>query len=149
MNFRSLPRPSSPPDSLGILRSLFSSFSRELQSLDAVTRHVQRLSSCLVFAYEIAVPNSQLEKNSRIIYKLQTDFLFYLYLLFSLNVVNELSRSHGCVRRIPKKTELLILELYLSRSFLPLHSNRELVSVLTPKRRCSSHTFRYGYLVTT
>ena len=31
--FRSLPRPSSPPDSLGILRSLFSSFSRESLSL--------------------------------------------------------------------------------------------------------------------
>ena len=62
VNFRSLPRPSSPPDSLGIPRSPFSSFSRELQSLDAVARHVQRLSSCLVFAYEIAVPNSQLEK---------------------------------------------------------------------------------------
>ena len=28
VNFRSFPRPSSPPDSLGILRSLFSSFSR-------------------------------------------------------------------------------------------------------------------------
>ena len=33
VHFRSLPRPSSPPDSLGILRSLFSSFSRESQSL--------------------------------------------------------------------------------------------------------------------
>ena len=33
VNFRSFPRPSSPPDSLGILRSLFSSFSRESQSL--------------------------------------------------------------------------------------------------------------------
>ena len=99
-------------------------------------------------AYEIAVPISQPEKTLEFQnYKLI--FFIYLYLLFSLNVVNELSRSHGCVRRIPKKTELLILELYLSRSFLPLHSNRELVSDLTPKRRCSSHTFRYGYLVTT
>ena len=34
--FRSLPRPSSPPDSLGILRSLFSSFSRESLSLLAL-----------------------------------------------------------------------------------------------------------------
>ena len=34
-NFRSFPRPSSPPDSLGILRSLFSSFSRESQSLSS------------------------------------------------------------------------------------------------------------------
>ena len=33
VNFRSFPRPSSPPDSLGILRSLFSSFSRESLSL--------------------------------------------------------------------------------------------------------------------
>ena len=33
VHFRSLPRPSSPPDSLGILRSLFSSFSRESLSL--------------------------------------------------------------------------------------------------------------------
>ena len=35
VNFRSFPRPSSPPDSLGILRSLFSSFSRESQSLSS------------------------------------------------------------------------------------------------------------------
>ena len=62
VNFRSLPRPSSPPDSLGIPRSPFSSFSRELQSLNTVAHRIQRLSSCLVFAYEIAVPNSQLEK---------------------------------------------------------------------------------------
>ena len=92
MNFRSLPHPSSPPDSLGIPRSPFSSFSRELQSLDAVTHHVQRLSSCLVFAYEIAVPNSQLEKTLELYTNYKLIFFIYLYLLFSLNVVNELVR---------------------------------------------------------
>ena len=46
-----------------------------------------------------------------------------------------------------KKTELLILQSVSLRHLIQL--NRELVSNLTPKRRCSSHTFRYGYLVTT
>ncbi len=87
MNFRSLPRPSSPPDSLGIPRSPFSSFSRELQSLDAVTRHVQRLSSCLVFAYEIAVPNSQLEKTLELYtnYKL---IFFSIFTSYSLSMLS-------------------------------------------------------------
>lgn len=87
MNFRSLPRPSSPPDSLGIPRSPFSSFSRELQSLDAVARHVQRLSSCLVFAYEIAVPNSQLEKTLELYtnYKL---IFFSIFTSYSLSMLS-------------------------------------------------------------
>ena len=41
-----------------------------------------------------------------------------------------------------KKTPLL----YKARA---LQSTAKLVSSQTPKRRCSSHTFRYGYLVTT
>ena len=86
--FRSFPRPSSPPDSLGILRSLLSSFSRESRSL--LRRGLPlRSDSIRLVAYEIAVPNSQLEKTLEF-YKLQTDSIFYLYLLFSLNVVNEL-----------------------------------------------------------
>ena len=149
VNFRSLPRPSSPPDSLGIPRSPFSSFSRELQSLDAVARHVQRLSSCLVFAYEIAVPNSQLEKTL----ELSTNYKLIFFSIFTSYSLSMLSMNcHALTAACAvflKKTELLILELVPSRSFLPLHSNRELVSDLTPKRRCSSHTFRYGYLVTT
>ena len=60
--FRSLPRPSSPPDSLGILRSLFSSFSRESRSLPREASATRRDSILVSFAYEIAVPNSQLEK---------------------------------------------------------------------------------------
>ena len=59
-HFRSFPRPSSPPDSLGILRSLLSSFSRESLSYSAALLAPQRLDSLV--AYEIAVPNSQLEK---------------------------------------------------------------------------------------
>ena len=43
VNFRSFPRPSSPPDSLGILRSLFSSFSRESLSLYRFHRWKRRL----------------------------------------------------------------------------------------------------------
>ena len=61
VHFRSLPRPSSPPDSLGILRSLLSSFSRESSSVMTGYPPVRDSDSCLV-AYEIAVPNSQLEK---------------------------------------------------------------------------------------
>ena len=141
MNFRSLPRPSSPPDSLGIPRSPFSSFSRELQSLDAVTRHVQRLSSCLVFAYEIAVPNSQLEKNSRIIYKLQTDFLFYLYLLFSLNVVNELGRLNVFLKLFSivvsqtdcKDTHFFITSKFFPTFFIIFFIKNILYTIFTPK----------------
>ena len=87
--FRSLPRPSSPPDSLGIPRSPFSSFSRELQSLDAVTRHVQRLSSCLVFAYEIAVPNSQLEKTL----ELSTNYKLIFFSIFTSYSLSMLSMN--------------------------------------------------------
>ena len=49
-------------------------------------------------AYEIAVPISQPEKTLEFQnYKLI--FFIYLYLLFSLNVVNELSCSSGRMRR--------------------------------------------------
>ena len=66
VHFRSLPRPSSPPDSLGILRSLLSSFSRVNQIRFVAVTHRQCDSIRLVAYVEIAVPNSQLEKNSRI-----------------------------------------------------------------------------------
>ena len=75
VNFRSFPRPSSPPDSLGILRSLFSSFSRENQSAFLIVTHRQCDSIRLVAYVEIAVPNSQLEKTLEFL-KLQTDFLY-------------------------------------------------------------------------
>ena len=75
VNFRSFPRPSSPPDSLGILRSLFSSFSRVNQSAFLTVTHRQCDSIRLVAYVEIAVPNSQLEKTLEFL-KLQTDFLY-------------------------------------------------------------------------
>ena len=108
VNFRSLPRPSSPPDSLGIPRSPFSSFSRELQSLDVVAHHVQRLSSCLVFAYEIAVPNSQLEKTLELYtnYKLIFFSIFTSYSLSMLSM-NCHALPAACAVLL-KKTELLI-----------------------------------------
>ena len=53
-------------------------------------------------AYEIAVPISQPEKTLEFQnYKLI--FFIYLYLLFSLNVVNELSCCSGRMRRNLKK----------------------------------------------
>ena len=53
-------------------------------------------------AYEIAVPISQPEKTLEFQnYKLI--FFIYLYLLFSLNVVNELLRTLGSALRKPKK----------------------------------------------
>ena len=53
-------------------------------------------------AYEIAVPISQPEKTLEFQnYKLI--FFIYLYLLFSLNVVNELVRTPGSALRKPKK----------------------------------------------
>ena len=148
VNFRSLPRPSSPPDSLGIPRSPFSSFSRELQSLNTVAHRIQRLSSCLVFAYEIAVPNSQLEKTL----ELSTNYKLIFFSIFTSYSLSMLSMNCHALPAACAVFQKRLNYSYLnhtSRSFLPLHSNRELVSDLTPKRRCSSHTFRYGYLVTT
>ena len=43
-----------------------------------------------------------------------------------------------------KKTEIHTLKTYLTSYF-----TEKPVSKRAPKRRCSSHTFRYGYLVTT
>ena len=110
VNFRSLPRPSSPPDSLGIPRSPFSSFSRELQSLNTVAHRIQRLSSCLVFAYEIAVPNSQLEKTLELFtnYKLIFFSIFTSYSLSMLSM-NCHALTAACAVFL-KKTELLIHE---------------------------------------
>ena len=51
VNFRSFPRPSSPPDSLGILRSLLSSFSRESRSLSRSASAVRSDSILVSFAY--------------------------------------------------------------------------------------------------
>ena len=59
--FRSLPRPSSPPDSLGILRSLFSSFSRESLSLyrQSSDRRRLRFVSFLPMKLQSLIRNSK------------------------------------------------------------------------------------------
>ena len=83
--FRSFPRPSSPPDSLGILRSLLSSFSRESFASRGTIPHPASDSIRLV-AYEIAVPNSQHSKKLSNFYKLQTDFS--IFTSFSLSMLS-------------------------------------------------------------
>ena len=61
VHFRSLPRPSSPPDSLGILRSLFSSFSRESLSLyrQSSDRRRLRFVSFLPMKLQSLIRNSK------------------------------------------------------------------------------------------
>ncbi len=102
--FRSLPRPSSPPDSLGILRSLFVPFSeyriktlRRFPPPQHDFRHSERSEesqyreshiSMFALAYEIVV-------HIRLVFEktllLQTIFYLCFYLLiFSLSIVNEL-----------------------------------------------------------
>ena len=136
--FRSLPRPSSPPDSLGIHRSLLSSFlmlraphfprPRGQWTIGAACESFL-ICSCL----EIAVPII-LSSKKLLTLKIYTDSLsVFLYLLiFSLSIVNDL---------IIKRLKVLAPYLYL------FHGRRAFGHA--PKRRCSSHTFRYGYLVTT
>ena len=72
----------------------------------------------------------------------------FFYLVISLSIVNDLKMCiHSCNSLYKIKTDCKYKEV---RKDLPCGTNRELrVSRLTPKRRCSSHTFRYGYLVTT
>ena len=79
-------------------------------SQTAVTHHCRRLSSCLVFAYEIAVPNSQLEKTLELStnYKLIFFSIFTSYSLSMLSM-NCHALSAACAVLL-KKTELLILE---------------------------------------
>ena len=71
-------------ESLGILRSLLFSFSYFICESISLSTVLSR------FAYEIAVPLSQLEKTR--ILKLQTLISFnFFYLVISLSIVNELS----------------------------------------------------------
>ena len=94
---------------------------------------------------EIAVPNLfRHDSSSRLLdYRLS----FLLYLVIFPSIVNELAGFRpGC--RYSAKTESSLS----SRSPYVLQRNVTLsteTAVRTPKRRCSSHTFRYGYLVTT
>ena len=131
MNFRSLPRPSSPPDSLGIPRSPFSSFSRELQSLNMVTRHIQRLSSCLVFAYEIAVPNSQLEKTLELFtnYKL---IFFSIFTSYSLSMLS--MNCHALT------AACAVFQKRLNYSYLNSYLEKFPSLALQPRARVGSHS---------
>ena len=86
--FRSLPRPSSPPDSLGILRSLFVPFSNESRfTCLPAFRLTARPSIFFALAYEIAVPNFN-EKTHLLLQTISFYLCFYL-LIFSLSIVNE------------------------------------------------------------
>ena len=129
--------------SQGILRSLLFSFSYFIQV--NTLRHL-RLNS-YSFAFEIAVPYYATRKNSNLVIQTIISFNFF-YLVISLSIVNDLKMCiHSCYSLYKIKTDCKYKEV---RKDLPCGTNRELrVSRLTPKRRCSSHTFRYGYLVTT
>ena len=99
--FRSLPRPSSPPDSLGILRSLLSSFSLcafnvipgltgNLKMPDGLGHDgentVNHIFLCLLLPIEIVVRKFRIK-----IYRLNI-LSFALPLIYSLKLVKELPR---------------------------------------------------------
>ncbi len=131
VNFRSLPRPSSPPDSLGIPRSPFSSFSRELQSLNTVAHRIQRLSSCLVFAYEIAVPNSQLEKTL----ELSTNYKLIFFSIFTSYSLSMLSMN---CHALP--AACAVFQKRLNYSYLNFYLEKFPSLALQPRARVGSHS---------
>ena len=66
--------------------------------------------------------------------------------LFFLYLVRQCAKQRG--RR--KANHLLTLTLTLDvLAFLEILDNIECLLLVSPERRCSSRTFRYGYLVTT
>ena len=66
--------------------------------------------------------------------------------LFFLYLVRQCAKKRG--RR--KANQLLTLTLMLDvLAFLEILDNIECLLLVSPERRCSSRTFRYGYLVTT
>ena len=90
---------------------------------------------------EIAVHNSTTDSLSFSCYRL-INFFFFTYLVIFLKLVNELTHFSECIPYMSKRP------FYCTR-LRALQSTAKLVSFTAPKRRCSSHTFRYGYLVTT
>ena len=66
--------------------------------------------------------------------------------LFFLYLVRQCAKKRG--RR--EANHLLTLTLMLDvLAFLEILDNIECLLLVSPERRCSSRTFRYGYLVTT
>ena len=99
VHFRSLPRPSSPPDSLGILRSLLSSFSRESRSLSRSASAVRSDSILVSFAYmklQSLIRNSKKLSN----FKLQTDSIFSIFTSYSLSMLSMNFRALPGVRPV-------------------------------------------------
>ena len=99
--FRSLPRPSSPPDSLGILRSLFFPFVNcvsRLKSLASLrisnTTHCrffvnhESLDSFLLLPIEIVVHNLLYENSVFKVYRLTLSFALPLDYFFSVLSMN-------------------------------------------------------------
>ena len=71
--------------------------------------------------------------------------VLYLFSLFPLLSMN----SHGAAARLDPSPPLRRRGRYLSWKTQALRPDSDPLGLQAPKRRCSSHTFRYGYLVTT
>ena len=142
--FRSLPRPSSLLEAkASSVRS--SSLSRTYKWINFATFLVS--SFFTRFAYEIAVLFAT-RKNSNLLIRLN---LFFFFTSLSLSVLSmifgSLFAAEWCCyfqKRLPESTRPRSFNL-----FVPWLNREPCVNNLAPKRRCSSHTFRYGYLVTT
>ena len=97
--------------------------------------HLSSFTRCL----EIAVHNFRINS-----FSLVTDF----------NLISSNFTSLSFLKLVNELALFGALTVYVKKTFhctrlSALQLTTKLVSKLAPKRRCSSHTFRYGYLVTT
>ena len=97
------------------------------------------------FAYFEIVVRLSLRKNS---YSLQTNLISIFSFFKPLNLSQYFQRTAAASQLRPLYNTKDIMESTRRIKFL-VTRNPERRQVPAPKRRCSSHTFRYGYLVTT
>ena len=86
--FRSLPRPSSPPDSLGIHRSPFFPFSSRTCHSSLDDTHVRCESR--VLTTRLLLPIEIVVRKFRFLLYFQTSLSFALPLIYSLSIIKEL-----------------------------------------------------------
>ncbi len=102
-------------------------------------------NSILLVCLEIVVPNRNSKKLEFTLTDLISCFFFFTSILLSQYCQGSNAPSQWRLLCITKRQFDKYKTLNVPCSTRP----RACVKDLAPKRRCSSHTFRYGYLVTT
>ena len=141
------------------------SFTRCLE----IAVHNVRIDSLLYLFYLVTDYLISFNFTSLSFLKLVNELFFFIFFPnyasdFVSSVSHYLKVTPSLLTRLPlsrkKYFEELLCNLrhcttvYAKKTFtvqgqVPCNSPQKLVSSTAPKRRCSSHTFRYGYLVTT